>query len=106
MNALLRELRGFVKGKAMRYMPGMITCREFEAFIDSYLDGSLDRSQRRKFEWHIRFCRECRDYLDAYQRAIALGKAAYTSSIPPGLEDAPEDLIKAVLAARNGKSGD
>ena len=78
----------------------MITCTEFEEFVISYLEGDLSSKQKSLFEWHIRLCRECREYLAAYQRSIELGQAvlhAPDQSLPA---DVPEDLIKAILKAR------
>jgi anti-sigma factor RsiW len=93
---LLRRLKGFM----LKRMHRMITCREFEDFIMDYLEGSLPVAQSKKFEWHLRICRECRQYLAAYKRTIEIGKAVVgpaDESIPA---DVPEDLIRAVLDSR------
>ena len=90
----------WLKGLMFKHMHQMITCKEFEDFVLSYMDGELPAKQRSMFEWHIRLCRECRDYLAAYQRSINLGQAvlhAPDQSLPG---DVPEDLIKAILMAR------
>ena len=78
----------------------MITCNEFEEFVLSYLDGELPVKQRSMFEWHIRICRECREYLAAYQRSIELGQAVLHDPDQSLPADVPEDLIKAILKAR------
>ena len=78
-------------------MPLMISCEEVEEFILTYLDGELPPRQKRIFEWHLKLCRECRDYLKAYQRSLELGKAALTREDLPSL---PEDLVKAIMASR------
>ncbi len=104
MNRSNLELRKFIKGKAMRYLPGMITCQQFEDLIVRYLDGALDKAQRRKFEWHIRLCRECREYLCEYQNTIELGKTAFISRDPSGSEDVPEDLIKKIIDTHKYKN--
>ena len=88
------------KGLMLKRMHRMITCKEFEDFVLSYLDDELPKRQRSTFEWHLRICRECRDYLTAYKRTVEVERAVLTSpdgSIPA---DVPEDLIKAVLDAR------
>lgn len=95
---LMRRLKGFM----LRRMHSMITCREFEAFIMSYLDGSLPRAQKKKFEWHLSLCRECREYLAAYKRTIEVGKAVLGPADGSFPIDIPEDLIKAVLDSRKG----
>ncbi len=91
----------WIKGMMLRRMPLMITCTEFESFILAYLEGELPSRQRRVFEFHLKICRECRDYLAAYRHTIALEKAALTDDPSAAVpDDVPEDLIKAVLDAR------
>jgi len=82
-------------------LPFMIDCEEFETFIVDYLEGNLSRRQRIKFDTHLKLCRECRDYLRTYKATIDLTKEQ--TEIPfsqMGMGKVPEDLIKAVLAAR------
>jgi anti-sigma factor RsiW len=76
-----------------------MTCRQFEDFIVSYLDGSLDRNARREFENHIRACKACHDYLAAYRETVVLGKRVFDGldEIPATV---PEDLVLAVLKVR------
>ena len=96
-NKLMRRL----KGAMLKHMHGMITCQEFEEFVLRYLDGELPAAQRRVFEWHMRLCRECREYLAAYRRAIEIGKATLGAPDGPVPENVPEDLISAILSARD-----
>ncbi len=91
----------WMRGMMHRHMPMMITCREFEDFIAAYLDGDLADRRRRVFELHIRFCRECRDYLAAYRRTMAISRRAFEAPDEAVPDDVPEDLIKAILAARD-----
>lgn len=93
------SLKRAMKGMMLRNLPGMITCVEFEDFIVSYLDGTLDARKRRLFERHIRLCRECREYLAAYRRSVQLGKAVFAEPHAPVPADVPEDLVDAVLKA-------
>ena len=95
-NGMMRRL----KGTMLKRMHGMITCREFEEFVLQYLDGELPSKQMKIFEWHMRICRECREYLAAYKRTIEIGKAALGSADESVPDDVPEDLIRAVLDAR------
>lgn len=85
-----------LKGLMTAYLPLMLTCEQFEHFIMDYLEDTLPKHKRQIFELHIRTCRECREYLAAYQRAreISAGASATTS-----LRDVPSDLLEAVLAA-------
>ena len=91
----------WLKGQLLTHMHGMITCREFENFILSYLDGELTPKQNRVFKRHLYLCRECRDYLKAYRRSIELSKHLLQETSMPVLDKAPEDLIKAILDAKN-----
>lgn len=93
---LMRRLKGFM----FRHMHSMISCREFEAFILDYLDGSLASAQKKKFEWHLRVCRECREYLAAYKRTIEVGKTVLGPADESVPAEVPEDLVKAVLDSR------
>ncbi len=97
-NGMMRRL----KGTMLRRMHGMITCREFEEFVLRYLDGELPSKQAKIFEWHLRICRECREYLAAYRRTIEIGIAVLGPADESVPDDVPEDLIKAVLDAREG----
>jgi anti-sigma factor RsiW len=96
VNGLMRKL----KATMLRRVHGMITCREFENFVLGYLDGELPERQARRFEWHLRICRECREYLAAYKTALEAGKAAFGTADDAVPADVPEDLIKAVLESR------
>ena len=90
----------WLKGLMFKHVHYMISCKEFEEFVLSYLDGELPVKQRSMFEWHIRICRECREYLAAYQRSIELGQAVLHDPDQSLPADVPEDLIKAILKAR------
>ena len=98
---LARRFRGFVQRKA----PLMITCRELEAFILDYLDGALSPKERVVFRLPLLLCRECRDYLARYRRAIEAGRIAFAhpDDVP---EDVPDALVRAVLAARRASLGE
>lgn len=93
-------LMRWLKGMMLKHMPLMITCREFEDFILDYLEETLPERQRKIFELHIKVCRECRSYLAAYRNTMALAKGAFADPEQPLPDDVPEDLVKAILAAR------
>ena len=77
-----------------------VTCREFADFIMDYLSGELSAARRAQFEQHLSLCANCRKYLTSYEETVKLGKAAFDDdkgALPP---DVPEELVKAILAAR------
>ena len=94
------SIRSWLKSIMFRHLHGMMTCKEFEDFVQAYIDGDLTTSQRSVFERHLRFCRECRDYLAAYKRTIEIGCSVLSAPEDPVPGNVPEDLIKAILAAR------
>jgi hypothetical protein len=92
--------RGMIIGEANTTRRPEMTCHESAEFLMDYLDGSLSEPERRSFEEHLGECPDCVAYLQTYQETIRLGKEACTSgddSIPPNV---PEDLVRAILAAR------
>ena len=66
----------------------------------AYLDGELTPQQRQVFEEHLAVCASCVNYLQSYQSAIRLGKAAMKNEqFAP--EPVPAGLIEAIRAARS-----
>lgn len=100
MSRLQRMLRA-ARGMMMRHLPGMLTCLEFERFILDYEEGRLGDAQRRVFEWHLRLCPDCRRYIEAYRQTVELTGRAFRTADAPLPEEVPEDLIKAILLARD-----
>jgi predicted anti-sigma-YlaC factor YlaD len=94
---VLRKLRALT----IRTLPLVVTCQELEGFMVDYLEGTLPRGQRRKFELHLRLCRDCRRYLKGYKRTITLSQTACHEPDAPVPKDMPEALVKAILAARD-----
>jgi len=93
-DARLRLSRA-LKWAMMRYIPLMITCRDFDALLHDYVEGSLTAGLRRRIQIHCMFCRECSDYLLGYQQTIKLEK-----TVPVDDGDVPESFVQAVLSAR------
>lgn len=90
----------WLKGLMLKHMHKMITCAEFESFVLQYLDGELPEKQLVVFELHLKICRECREYLAAYRRSMEITEAVSRQADAPVPQDVPEDLIKAILEAR------
>lgn len=76
-----------------------ITCRQLIDFIADYLEGGLDEIQAEEFQRHLGVCPSCRAYLMTFQETLRAGKGALHYDDSPN-EDAPEDLIRAILASR------
>lgn len=81
-------------------MSHLVTCREFVDFLDDYLSGSLSEEERAAFNGHLAVCPSCVAYMKTYQASVQLGKAVLTRSEEPVPEEVPEELVRAILAAR------
>jgi anti-sigma factor RsiW len=77
-----------------------LNCRELIEFLSAYLDEELPGEERSAFERHLAVCPYCRDYLATYRQTIHLGKRALAAEAE-SLEQVPQELIRAILAARS-----
>ena len=77
-----------------------ITCRELLDFLYLYLENELPGDRRHEFERHLGVCDACREYIHQYQESIRLGRAAYADPDRPAADEAPEELVQAILKAR------
>lgn len=78
----------------------IVTCREFADFMADYLSGDLRQDVRQQFDRHLGLCINCQRYLTSYRETIALGKLALAADASALPADVPEDLVRAILAAR------
>jgi anti-sigma factor RsiW len=79
-----------------------MNCREFSEFLHEYVCGALPADERAEFEKHLAECPWCVAYLDSYRKTIVLAEAAFAGSEPGSPpDDAPEELIQAILHARS-----
>ena len=99
MVPLQRSMK-WMHGMIMKFMPMMITCQQFEDFVLEYFEDELPQRQKFVFELHLKVCRECRDYLAAYKRTIELSKRVFDDPDQPVPDAVPEELVQAILAAR------
>ena len=75
-----------------------LTCEQVIAFVAEYLDGQLDVETLAAFEYHLERCRSCVAYLATYRETIRIARAAKTAPML-SIEDVPEELVNAVMAA-------
>ena len=87
-------------------MKRVLTCREVEDFLLAYLDGELPLTHRMAFQMHVLFCSECKAYIRKYKTTMALGKAVFQTGDRDARDEVPEDLIKAIVAARRHQRTD
>ena len=78
-----------------------MTCRELADFIADYLSGEIPAETRRQFDHHLSLCPNCVNYLASYKTTMELGRRAFedeSADVPP---EVPEELVRAIIAARN-----
>lgn len=74
----------------------MLTCKQFDDFLLDFCDGNLPYRQRMSMYMHLGLCRDCREFMQRYERAVAIGRRACAHDVD--LADVPEGLVQAVLA--------
>jgi anti-sigma factor RsiW len=77
-----------------------VTCRDFVEFLSEYLSGELAAAERAEFEAHVADCPACVAYLDSYRKTIELLKTACAHPEDQIPDEVPEELVRAILAAR------
>lgn len=73
-------------------------CKELVDFLTEYQEGKLPLHKRLFFEFHLKLCPPCKEFLETYRASIKLGKkcCCHSDEIPPTV---PEEFIQAVLKA-------
>jgi len=67
-----------------------LVCQQAVELVTDYLEGSLSRRDRRRFETHLRSCPNCSAYLEQIRATIALAGAVDAEELTV---DAKQDLI-------------
>lgn len=76
-----------------------MTCRDFADFLLDYVEGDLAAGARRRFDEHLANCPDCVHYLQHYTETVKAGRLAMADELPA---DVPDDLVRAILRARDG----
>ncbi|WPZ33819.1 zf-HC2 domain-containing protein [Thalassobaculum sp. OXR-137] len=100
-----RKLRWRIQHWLEARLPGLLTCTQFEAVVDAYIDGELGSVARAAVDFHTRTCPVCRRYLTAYRKVRDLAAETLTRPEAEALESVPDDLVAAILAARDAEPG-
>jgi anti-sigma factor RsiW len=62
-----------------------LVCQEMVELITDYLEGTLSRSQRRRFEAHIAACENCTEYLRQMRATIRLTGRLRAEDMTPAM---------------------
>ena len=58
-------------------------CQQVVELVTDYLEGALSRSERRRFERHLRACPNCTAYVEQLHITIALSGRLTPDDVPP-----------------------
>jgi anti-sigma factor RsiW len=76
-----------------------LVCRQAVELVTDYLEGTLSRRERRRFEEHLRSCPNCATYLEQIRMTIELTGSIEPDDLTP---EAREDLTDLYRRWRSG----
>ena len=65
-----------------------LTCIELVELVTDYLEGSLSRSERARFDAHLGDCHGCNAYLEQFRETIRLTGSLSEDTLDPVARDA------------------
>jgi anti-sigma factor RsiW len=71
-----------------------IVCQQAVELVTDYLEGSLSRSERRRFEAHLAGCPHCTEYLEQMRATIRLTGRVTPEDLAPQMSDDLIDLYR------------
>ncbi|HEV3381078.1 MAG TPA: zf-HC2 domain-containing protein [Trebonia sp.] len=71
-----------------------IVCREAVELVTDYLEGTLSRAERKRFEKHLARCEPCTEYLEQIREAISLAGRITAQQLTPQMRDDFVDLYR------------
>jgi anti-sigma factor RsiW len=78
-----------------------MACQELVELVTAYFDGSLSRSDRRRFRAHISGCDHCTAYIEQMRLVIEASGRLTEEDVYPG---AREELLEAFRGWREGRT--
>ena len=85
----------------MKLFAGEMACQELVELVTAYFDGSLSRSDRRRFRAHISGCENCTAYVEQMRLVVETTGRLTEEDIDPR---AREELLVAFRGWREGGS--
>ena len=76
--------------KIVRMFNPMLSCEQVNQFIIDYLEDNLPTPTRKKFDMHIKMCKNCSAFFDQYNDTVAVVNEH-------GQLEIPEDLATMTL---------
>lgn len=60
-----------------------LTCRELVELVTDYLDGTLSRRDRARFEAHLGACTNCTHYVEQFRETVRLTGTLQEDDVSP-----------------------
>ena len=70
-----------------------LVCRQVVELVNDYLEDNLSRSDRRRFEAHLRKCPNCTNYLEQLRITIRATGSLQAEDLPPEVLDEFTELF-------------
>jgi anti-sigma factor RsiW len=77
-----------------------LTCQELVELVTEYLEGTLSRRDRKRFEQHIANCGNCSEYVEQFRETIRLTGTLRTDDVS---QEAADELLARFAAWKNGE---
>jgi len=78
-----------------------LVCQQAVELVTSYLEGTLSRAGRRRFEAHLANCPHCSEYLAQMRTTIELTGRITPEDLPPHMQDEFVALYRRWQAGRD-----
>ena len=65
-----------------------LSCRELVELVTDYLDGTLSRRDRARFDAHLAACANCTQYVEQFRETIRLTGTLSESDVSPEAAEA------------------
>jgi anti-sigma factor (TIGR02949 family) len=76
-----------------------LDCKQVVEFLVDYLEGDMSNDLRAQFDAHLKSCTACVEYLDSYEKTVALAKRSFDAP-EEVVEEMPDELVEAILSTR------
>ena len=73
---------------------GDLVCQEVVELVNEYLEGTLSRGERRRFERHLAGCPHCTEYLAQMRETIRLAGRLVPEDLSPRVLDEFTELYR------------
>jgi anti-sigma factor RsiW len=71
-----------------------LVCKQAVELVTGYLEGTLSRSDRRRYEAHLAGCPHCTEYLAQMRKTIELTGTLTPDDLTPQMQDDFIDLYR------------